>query len=170
MFCLSQKSLSWILRMGMADWPTWPSHHPQCHLGSLPKAYVHRRKWTRCYGYTGWKWLCSRWLSDCLLRGSYQGYARCNLPRRGWLAWLYDLGLYRLWFQLEQAKWTSGMALSMWIEIMLVMEASNVARRNPSTGTRMSLLAMVQALSRAHLFTIFIKSSPYFIICEKEFN
>ena len=48
--------------------------------------------------------------------------------------------------------------------------ASNVARRNPSTGTRMSLPAMVQALSRAHLFTIFIKSSPYFIRCEKEFQ
>ena len=48
--------------------------------------------------------------------------------------------------------------------------SSNVARRNPSTGTRMSLPAMVQALSRAHLFTIFIKSSPYFIRCEKEFN
>ena len=56
----------------------------------------------------------------------------------------------------EQALW----ALSMWIEITQEMGLSNVARRNPSTGTRMSLPAMVQALSRAHLFTIFIKSSP----------
>ena len=49
------------------------------------------------------------------------------------------------------------MALSMWIEIMRVKEVSNGARRNPSTGTRMSLPAMVQVLSRAHLFTIFYK-------------
>ncbi|ELU70210.1 hypothetical protein PNI0008_02064, partial [Streptococcus pneumoniae PNI0008] len=29
---------------------------------------------------------------------------------------------------------------------------------------------MVQASGRAHLFTIFIKSSPCFIRCKKEFN
>ncbi|CIV85508.1 Uncharacterised protein [Streptococcus pneumoniae] len=34
----------------------------------------------------------------------------------------------------------------------------------------MSLIAMVQASGRAHLFTIFIKSSPCFIRCKKEFN
>lgn len=30
-------------------------------------------------------------------------------------------------------------------------------------GTRMSLLVIVQALNKSYLFTIFIKSSPYFI-------